>query len=212
MKGTKNTIKIKKSDHTGHDYSMLTTGAGGCCDCGDPESWDAKGFCSDHPGPSTARAQTLIPISTETAARATAVLNWVVNFAVDALSSRNNVFLFVRSSAAGYAALPLEDESAVISPSAEHSCEYGLEDVRLHQRFFRSERGGGGCSGEDQYFVFLHNSESISFGTAISAVCEALAVTKDQALPLVNLVDHEDFSLVFAGGLSVCKAVSNVCI
>ena len=23
---------------------------GGCCDCGDPEAWEAAGYCSDHKG------------------------------------------------------------------------------------------------------------------------------------------------------------------
>ena len=38
-----------KSDHTGHRV-WLKTNVGGCCDCGDPDAWDPKGFCSDHKG------------------------------------------------------------------------------------------------------------------------------------------------------------------
>ncbi|KNH05506.1 E3 ubiquitin-protein ligase UBR1 [Perkinsela sp. CCAP 1560/4] len=35
--------------HVGHDYSFTRT-YGGMCDCGDPGSWDPKGFCDAHPG------------------------------------------------------------------------------------------------------------------------------------------------------------------
>ena len=38
-----------KSDHTGHRV-WLKTNVGGCCDCGDPDAWEEKGFCSDHKG------------------------------------------------------------------------------------------------------------------------------------------------------------------
>ncbi|UKJ89760.2 hypothetical protein MACJ_003014 [Theileria orientalis] len=35
------------SDHNGHEYRLTKT-SGGCCDCGDPSSWDVKGSCSVH--------------------------------------------------------------------------------------------------------------------------------------------------------------------
>jgi len=36
------------SDHVGHDASFYHAQAGGCCDCGDPDAWDKRGFCSHH--------------------------------------------------------------------------------------------------------------------------------------------------------------------
>ena len=39
----------EKSDHTGHRV-WLKTNVSGCCDCGDPDGFDEKGFCSDHKG------------------------------------------------------------------------------------------------------------------------------------------------------------------
>ena len=39
----------EKSDHTGH-RTWLKTNISGCCDCGDPDAYDEKGFCSDHKG------------------------------------------------------------------------------------------------------------------------------------------------------------------
>eukprot|EP01084_Bolivina_argentea_P310207 536745_1 len=42
---------FKNSDHKDHDWTPTFTPGSGCCDCGDPESWDIKGFCSNHPGP-----------------------------------------------------------------------------------------------------------------------------------------------------------------
>jgi hypothetical protein len=38
-----------KGDHKGHRV-WLKTNVGGCCDCGDPDGWDEKGFCSNHKG------------------------------------------------------------------------------------------------------------------------------------------------------------------
>ncbi|ETO29058.1 hypothetical protein RFI_08066 [Reticulomyxa filosa] len=41
---------FENSDHTGHDVKR-TLVSGGCCDCGDPQSWSPKGFCKFHQGP-----------------------------------------------------------------------------------------------------------------------------------------------------------------
>jgi len=40
----------QNSCHEGHDVSFYHAQAGGCCDCGDPEAWDPKGFCHLHGG------------------------------------------------------------------------------------------------------------------------------------------------------------------
>ena len=36
------------SNHEGHDVIFYHAMAGGCCDCGDEDAWDPKGFCSRH--------------------------------------------------------------------------------------------------------------------------------------------------------------------
>ena len=41
---------FNRSNHEGHDYSIFTSESGGCCDCGDPLSWDKEGFCERHSG------------------------------------------------------------------------------------------------------------------------------------------------------------------
>ena len=38
-----------KEKHIGHKIKYKTK-VSGCCDCGDPDAWDPKGFCSDHMG------------------------------------------------------------------------------------------------------------------------------------------------------------------
>ena len=47
----------EQGNHEGHRV-IIQRGCSGMCDCGDPEAWDPKGFCSDHSG------QTDIDIST----------------------------------------------------------------------------------------------------------------------------------------------------
>ncbi|CAJ1952324.1 unnamed protein product [Cylindrotheca closterium] len=37
-----------QSDHEGHDVAFYHAQAGGCCDCGDPDAWDPRGFCPHH--------------------------------------------------------------------------------------------------------------------------------------------------------------------
>ena len=45
---------FSNSNHDGHDTCFnfirfdLPPGSGGCCDCGDPEAWDAHTFCPEH--------------------------------------------------------------------------------------------------------------------------------------------------------------------
>ena len=36
-----------KANHEGHEVQVIRT-VGGTCDCGDPSSWDPKGFCPEH--------------------------------------------------------------------------------------------------------------------------------------------------------------------
>jgi len=39
---------FEKADHEGHDYSRFFSTVGGCCDCGNPDVMDPKGFCRFH--------------------------------------------------------------------------------------------------------------------------------------------------------------------
>lgn len=36
------------SSHKGHEVYFYHSQAGGCCDCGDPDAWEPKGFCTKH--------------------------------------------------------------------------------------------------------------------------------------------------------------------
>ncbi|GAM23026.1 hypothetical protein SAMD00019534_062010 [Acytostelium subglobosum LB1] len=39
---------FRSSNHEGHDVLRVRVGGGGCCDCGDKDSWKATGFCTEH--------------------------------------------------------------------------------------------------------------------------------------------------------------------
>lgn len=41
---------FQQSNHEGHNvfFYQVSTSSGGCCDCGDEEAWDPKGFCPHH--------------------------------------------------------------------------------------------------------------------------------------------------------------------
>ena len=51
---------FERSDHQGHRVKLLRNVGGGQCDCGDPESWDEKHFCSSHTGVHNVDAQQVI--------------------------------------------------------------------------------------------------------------------------------------------------------
>ena len=38
---------FRAGDHEGHDYALVRV-SGGCCDCGDVQSWETSGFCREH--------------------------------------------------------------------------------------------------------------------------------------------------------------------
>ena len=41
---------FEAGNHTGHDFNMFHSGAGGACDCGDSSVMDEKGICIHHQG------------------------------------------------------------------------------------------------------------------------------------------------------------------
>jgi hypothetical protein len=71
---------FKQSNHEGHDVAFYHAQAGGCCDCGDPDAWDPRGFCPHH-GPASATSS-LGPLSSTVVYRVqgvvTAVVDWMV--------------------------------------------------------------------------------------------------------------------------------------
>ncbi|CAB9510311.1 protein ligase UBR2 [Seminavis robusta] len=48
---------FSQSHHAGHDVAFYHAQAGGCCDCGDPDAWDPRGFCPHH-GPRSSSSTT----------------------------------------------------------------------------------------------------------------------------------------------------------
>ncbi|KAH9261791.1 hypothetical protein BASA81_000447 [Batrachochytrium salamandrivorans] len=49
---------FQQSNHEGHNvfFYQVSTSSGGCCDCGDEEAWDPKGFCPHHGSSSSSNA------------------------------------------------------------------------------------------------------------------------------------------------------------
>ena len=39
---------LQAHGHRGHDTIMYVSAAGGCCDCGDAQSWSTEGACGRH--------------------------------------------------------------------------------------------------------------------------------------------------------------------
>ncbi|KAK4535744.1 hypothetical protein CDCA_CDCA06G1769 [Cyanidium caldarium] len=49
---------FRDGHHQGHEFLMIKTG-GGCCDCGDAQAWDVRGFCRRHRGAASEDDQVL---------------------------------------------------------------------------------------------------------------------------------------------------------
>lgn len=62
------------SQHEGHDVFFYHAQAGGCCDCGDADAWDPRGFCTKH-GASRATADPLRGVPPDLVSQCSLVLD-----------------------------------------------------------------------------------------------------------------------------------------
>lgn len=74
------------------EASLVCSGSGGCCDCGDPLAWRASGFCKRHwaPDPSLDPASLL---QQDVRERAAAVLDGVCAFVLHAMTEGDEASL-----------------------------------------------------------------------------------------------------------------------
>ena len=75
---------FKQSNHEGHDVAFYHAQAGGCCDCGDPDAWDPRGFCPHH-GPASGTSS-LGPLSSNVVHRVQGVVKAVVDWMVQSVA------------------------------------------------------------------------------------------------------------------------------
>lgn len=156
------------TNHEGHDVKIwISRGAGGCCDCGDPEAWKVPMICSIHSDISRSShipQTSLEPISSVPAA--------VINSVRDTITVVIDYIL----------------ETFATSP--EDVVSVGSVDSIKQDCFDSHQALGLPVDDPNQtYACVLWNDEKHSFDAVINIVMEAIQCSKEQAAHAAECVD-----------------------
>jgi len=169
------------SDHVGHDFSFYHAQAGGCCDCGDGDAWDPRGFCSRHGN--TSNGTTGIPdyrgeikglpwsLVAHARGAVGACLDWLVEKIADEASQS-----FVKMESEGVSmhgfreALSIDDDcistnSSNGSSSSESTTHYEAQAKQSFE-YLLGERGRTG----NGLFLVMHGSDVLSTSVLMNAL------------------------------------------
>jgi hypothetical protein len=80
---------FEQANHKGHHFQLIQVGAGGCCDCGDPEAWKPSGNCPRHSP--DAHSQAEFELAPHTLSVLEKLVPLVLKFLALALSNRENI-------------------------------------------------------------------------------------------------------------------------
>jgi len=171
---------FKLSDHTGHDIVMIRTGEGGCCDCGDPDSWDMKGACSLHNGKNLKKA--VVPDAILKKVRP--IQRFVVEVVARALSG----------------VCPLGTD-------AGGDMKSNNLPIRLGHVYMAYPEIIGTASEDDMHYVFLHDDSYHSFDIVIKVLTEIVLdpnsnsdqMMERKASEIASAVNGRGKTLIFAG-------------
>lgn len=167
------------TDHEGHDVKIwISRGAGGCCDCGDPEAWKIPLGCkihspnSDIPNASTSSNQislepiSSIPPSIMSSVRDTMVV--VVDYILETFAT----------SPEDVVSSPRDVGSAVTIQTIQQDCVDSHEALGLPVDL-----------SSQSYACILWNDEKHSFDAVINIVQQAIGCGKPEATHAAECVD-----------------------
>ncbi|KAI8049424.1 uncharacterized protein B0P05DRAFT_563639 [Gilbertella persicaria] len=160
------------TNHDGHDVKIwISRGAGGCCDCGDPEAWKIPLDCAIH-SPSTSN-------TTDTASQSNHPLEPLSSVPPRIIQSvRETITVVVDYILETFATSP-EDVVSVGSPeSIRQDCHDSHEALGLPTN-----------APNQTYACILWNDEKHSFDAVINIVVDALGCTKEEAAHAAECVD-----------------------
>ncbi|OQR81787.1 hypothetical protein THRCLA_11410 [Thraustotheca clavata] len=173
------------SNHEGHDVSFQRTSAGGCCDCGDAEAWDKKGFCSKHPGRDHDASKTKeMDLPKGIKEIAAPLINTVVQYVYDVLTMAENAIEVTKL---------MKEIGSKIAPDIRATWSEKKEE--------RKEKEGT----EIEYDVRLHSDDIHPFQDVVKAIRTHLNVSKTKAISIANHSDAEGSSII-ATTSSLCYA------
>ncbi|OAD01255.1 hypothetical protein MUCCIDRAFT_146229 [Mucor lusitanicus CBS 277.49] len=158
------------TNHDGHDVKIwISRGAGGCCDCGDPEAWKIPLVCAIH-SPNTDAA---IP---DTSAHALEPLSSVPPAIMQ--SVRDTITVVLDYILETFATSPEDVVSVGTVDSIKQDCIDSHEALGLPTD-----------APNQTYACILWNDEKHSFDNVIDIVVNALGCTKDAAAHAAECVD-----------------------
>jgi len=157
---------FKLSDHTGHEILMTHAGGGGCCDCGDPSSWDIKGTCSMHNGKNTVPSR---PMPASIANRAKPVIEYAVEILSRALSG----------------VCPRGLDAGGDSKSVRGSAYTGYIHMAFGEMISINKDEVINPEEDHLFFSFLNDDSHNSFDAVINTLCETiLDETRNSGVPI----------------------------
>ncbi|KAI8641693.1 hypothetical protein BD408DRAFT_444126 [Parasitella parasitica] len=158
------------TNHDGHDVKIwISRGAGGCCDCGDPEAWKIPLVCAIH----SLDADSAIP---ETSAHQLEPLSSVPPSIIQSI--RETITVVADYILETFATSPEDVVSVGTVESIRQDCIDSHEALGLPSD-----------APNQTYACILWNDEKHSFDSVINIVVNAVGCTKDQAAHAAECVD-----------------------
>ncbi|KAI9485312.1 MAG: hypothetical protein EXX96DRAFT_592502 [Benjaminiella poitrasii] len=164
------------TNHDGHDVKIwISRGAGGCCDCGDPEAWKIPLECSIH----SLNAASNIPDSSSSMStqRQLEPLSSVPQSIIDSL--RDTITVVFDYILETFATSPEDVVAVGTAESIRQDCRDSHQALNLPVN-----------APNQTYACVLWNDEKHSFDAVINIVCEAIGCTKDEAAHCAECVDE----------------------
>ncbi|KAI8970349.1 hypothetical protein BDF20DRAFT_907693 [Mycotypha africana] len=173
------------TNHDGHDVKIwISRGAGGCCDCGDPEAWKIPLNCAIHYSMSSKTDD-----ATDTAQHQLEPLSSVPTKIIDSVRDTITVVL--------------DYILETFATSTEDVTSAGSISDLIADRFDSHRALGIPTKNvEPSYVCILWNDEKHSFDAVIDIVVEAIGCTKEEAAHVAEQVD--------AYGRHIVKESSNL--
>jgi ATP-dependent Clp protease adapter protein ClpS len=195
---------FKLSDHKGHETIMTHAGGGGCCDCGDPESWDPSGFCTRHRGPNAAQADEAAGTSLSPAIQKrcepvlSALIGVLANLSAQPFAHIYDLGVLPRSSHVAPSAAIGNAEAYMLHSPQAHTIQSEIVMQTVHADSTAAVTSATRAAGPNMALLFLIDDNHHSFDFVIEALTEILKIPPSDAAEVAAIVDNRGFALISA--------------
>eukprot|EP01133_Synstelium_polycarpum_P007652 gene7652-8956_t len=173
---------FKDSDHNGHEFTRARTGGGGCCDCGDSDSWKESGFCTQHRDVMETDETVYAPLIKIGGEDRVALCERILGILLD-----------------------------IVLAALTNACPKAGEDniFQGHNHYlYNAIRDRSYMPGRDEYGVMIYNDEVNSFEGVIGFLRDAIpALSRVNALNYAHYVHMNERCVIYVGTLAECTKV-----